>query len=231
MSPADDLNALFLSRLRSRLEKNGHQVDVSSQYAALVVNKELEIASGVLPGEFHPFLTPFVVFTIHQDLFEEGIEESIVGIGETDQQKVDFAVENYTRFILPAILESMSDSHDPGLDFESICDGQKVLWHPKPSEDLFQGQWEDSDCSKSLYSLAAENISNQLSLRKVNWLKLYVAKQPEGELAVDCLLNNSPWPEGISLLEAYAKTWPDRPSFRSQKQLIMFRRCDSLVDS
>jgi len=226
MSQEDELNATFLQKLQTALTAKGCQVEISSQYAALKIDGELEVASGVLPGDFHPSLAPFIVYTIHNDWFPEGIEENIVGIGESVSQKADRAVETYAKFIFPAIQESLADSHEEALDFSTESNGKKILWHPKPGGNVFQGEWDPSDPADSLYDLVSEEVIGNLENRKINWLKLYVARQPDGTIACDSLLNNKPWSPGVSLLNHYASNWPEKESFQSQKQLVMFRQCD-----
>lgn len=92
---------------------------------------------------------------------------------------------------------------------------------------MLQGDWNESECPTSLYDLVAGKIPDSLADQKLNWLKLYIARQPNGEIACDCLLNNLPWVEGIPILENYAETWAKTNAFRSQKQLTMFRKCDA----
>ena len=95
--------------------------------------------------------------------------------------------------------------------------------HRRPSG---QGQWKEKVENEPLFDLLKEKIKTKLPDQKLNWLKLYVARQPQGDIIGECLLNNQPWEEGLTELIAYAKQWPQKGDFLGQKQFIMFRQCD-----
>lgn len=65
----------------------------------------------------------------------------------------------------------------------------------------------------------------QFELRPFHWLKLYISRQPSGELIADCFFDNAPWAEGVETLKALAAQWPEPSVFAGQKQFIIFRNC------
>ena len=217
----------MLQKLKDRIEKSGNTVEFSTQYAAIIINSEIEIATAILPGDFHPSILPLLIITINKDYFPKGIEASLVGLGTTIEQKVDFVINNYITNIFSTIIDSFKDTHIEGLDFKSVINDREILWHPKMSDNSFQGKWNETNDQINLYSILEEDIKTKLSDNKLNWLKLYISRQPNGEISGECLLNNEVWEEGYYLLEEYAKTWKDNGEFLGHKQFIMFRRCDA----
>ncbi|MCF2874394.1 MULTISPECIES: DUF6348 family protein [unclassified Tenacibaculum] len=149
-----------------------------------------------------------------------------MGAGTTVEEKVESAIDNYISTTYSTIIDSFNDMHSEEFDFRSILNHREVLWHPNMSNDFFQGNWNETDDQTSLYSIIETEIKNNLLDNKFNWLKLYISRQPNGEVSGECLLNNVVWEKGYYLLEEYAKTWKDDGEFLGQKQFIMFRRCD-----
>lgn len=222
-----NLNALFLSKLMNEIKKMGYEVEMSNEYAAIIVNKDIEIASAQMPGDFHPSLLPIIAICIHKNYFPDGIETSVVGLGNSDEVKVKSAVDNYITSTFNTIIESFSDTHIEEFDFKTTINKQEILWHPKMSDNFFQGNWDEADKQTNLYSLYEQKIKEKLTNKKFHWLKLYVARQADGEITSECLLNNENWEEGRNILINYAKTWSKNKEFLGHKQFIMFRRCDS----
>ena len=222
-----DPNLFVLTLLKLKLEQQGHTVEISDQYAAIIVNDQLEIATAILPGDFHPAMLPLLVFTINKDYFPKGIEASLVGIGTSIEQKAETVTESYLNDIFKPIMDSFSNSHNETLDFKSSHTGREILWHPKMSDNTFQGKWQETKDDTSLYNVLEKDVQAELVDQKLNWLKLYISRQPDGSISGECLLNNEIWEKGYYLLEDYAKTWKDQGEFMGQKQFIMFRRCDS----
>lgn len=222
-----DINSYLLHELKKRIEEKGNTVEFSSQYAAIIVNSEIKIATAIMPGDFHPSILPLLVITINKDYFPDGIESTLMGLGNTVEQKVESAIENYMSTIFYPILDSFSDSHSEEFDFRSNSTGREILWHPKMSENSFQGKWTETSNEINLYSIVESQLKNKLSDKKLNWLKLYIARQPDGMFSGECLLNNEVWEDGYYLLKNYAKMWRDQGEFLGHKQFIMFRRCDS----
>ena len=208
------------------METLGHTAEFSTKYAALVVNSEIEIATAILPGNFHPLMLPALTITIHPTFFPDGIEASLVGFGDTTETKVATVVDNYITDIFTPFIESFKDTHNEASDFISTISGKEVLWHPKMSENSFQGTWKETLDDTNLFDILKNSLKTAPLDKKINSLKLYIGRQPDGELSMECSLNNEPWNKGLSLLEKYANTWKDKGEFKGQKQFIMLRRCD-----
>lgn len=222
-----DVNTYLLQRLKQRIEEKGNLVEFSTQYAAILINSEIEIATAVMKGDFHPFILPLLTITINKDYFPKGIESSLMGLGTTIEEKVESAIDNYIENIFTTIADSFNDIHIDEYDFKSIINNREILWHPKMSKSLIQGKWNETNNQINLYSVIEERVKKELKDYKFNWLKLYISRQPNGEISGECLLNNELWEEGYYLLEEYAKKWKDAGEFLGQKQFIMFRRCDA----
>lgn len=221
-----DNNLLLLLALQERLISMGHNVEMHSQYLALIINSELEIASVIIENpDYHPSLLHLMILTIHPNYFPEGIEENIVGIGETIEQKIESVIDNYLNTTFTPIIDSFTESHYPDLDFFTN-NNREILWHPKLGDLTLQGHWNSYPEGESLFDLLKEKVKNKLGNQKFNWLKIYISKMDESEITGECLFNNEPWEEGLEILYHYAKNWKIEGNFLGQKQFIMFRRCD-----
>jgi Family of unknown function (DUF6348) len=226
-----EVNAYLLNALQKKLEEFGYDVEPSSQYAALTVASELEIASVVMEGDFHPSILNTLILTIHPKHFPKGIDGYTVGFGETVEEKVASVLKNYFSGIFPVVMESFADRPQSELDFFSEQDGRPILWHTTVGDLICIGNWQDvSEDNYPIYTLLKDKLTGQMSRQKFNWLKLYVAHQPNGDIIAECLLNNQIWDEGTKILYEYVETWQPSADFLAQRQFIMCRRCDAYDD-
>lgn len=225
--PITDPDAYLILELKTKVEALGHQVALHPQYRSLIINSEWEIATAIIHDpSYHPSLIHLMVMAIHPTYFPNGIEENIVGVGDSIQAKVSSVLDNYISTTFLPIMEAFSESHDPSLDFLTNTNGKEILWHPKPGDFGLQGGWQGSSPSENMFlEMLKEKLQHKLIDQKFNWLKLYISRQPNGKILGECLLNNEQWEEGLQLLGEHAKQWPG-DDFRGQKQFIMFRRCD-----
>lgn len=225
---AADGNSFLIEILKARLLEIGYRTERHPQYLALIVNEEVEIATAIIVNpNNHPSLLQSMVYTIHPKYFPNGIQECLVGVGASFQDRARSAIDNYVDTIFLPIMDGFSDSHDSNLDFSSTFGGKDVLWHPKLGNAGFQGQWNEYPKKEYLFELLREKIKAILTPNKFNWLKVYVSKQPDGTVIGECLFNNETWNEGQIDVTEYARSWQINGGFRGMKQFIMFRKCDA----
>lgn len=224
----DANNAYLLESLISRLTKAGYKAEKHPQYLSLTVNGEVEIAFVIIDNpNNHPAILHLMVLTIHPKHFAGGIEENVVGLGTTIEEKVGSVLDNYINTTFLPIMDSFSDSHDAELDFMATANGKEILWHPKPGLLTLQGRWGEQPEGEPFLALLQDKVKNKLTDNKLNWLKVYVSKQADGTVIGECLFNNEPWEEGLHDITRYALAWKPSSDFRGMKQFIMFRRCDA----
>jgi hypothetical protein len=222
-----DANAFLINTLQEKIIGMGFKVERHPQYLGLIVNSDLEIATAIVNNpDAHPSILQLMTLTIHQKYFPKGIEESMIGVGLTIEEKVDSVVKNYLSAIFESVIESFSERHNPDLDFSNTIEGREILWHPKPGNLLLQGQWKSVPHENHVFNLLKEHAKSKLALQKFNWIKVYISKQANGTIIGDCLFNNEQWKEGLEIVSNYARTWNEEGEFFGLKQFIMFRRCD-----
>lgn len=220
---------LLMAQLEYKIRALGYPVERNTQYLAITVNEHLEIAGAIIdtPGA-HPLLAQVMLISIHKEYFPQGIKTHLAGIGETRNDQAESAADNYLKSIFPALIESLGEQHS-GVDFQSHTDGREMLWHPNMGSLIFQGQWTNAEAyeHETLLNLLKNGIKSQLPNQKLNWLQLFMARQADGEITVECLLNNEPWENGALILHRYVEQWPKTSAYQSQKQFMVFRRCDA----
>ena len=227
-TPPINKNWYVLTALEARLREMSYVVKRHMQYLALIVNDELEIGLMVVenPGN-HPSIMHLMVSASHPKYFPNGIIESVVGAGNSLEDQVNTALNNYINSTFVTIMDSFSDSHNPNLDFMTIVNGKEVLWHPKLGTLTVQGQWIKCPEGEPFFDLLKNKIPNQLTNNKINWLKIYISKRADGEIIGECLFNNAPWETASNEIFNYAKTWEMPGEFKGLKQFIVLRRCDA----
>jgi len=224
-----DDNTIVFDILKGKIEKLGYKAEKHPEYFSLVINNELEIATQIIDNpNNHPTILNLMVLTMQKEYFPNGIEENIVGMGTNIQDKANMAIDNFINTTFLPIIDSFTDSHNDELDFTINKNGTDILWHPKLGDLTLQGNWESQPNGEPIFELLHEKLKSKLSNNKLNWLKVYIAKNKDSnEIHSECRLNNEPWEEGVSIVEEYAKTWVMTSGFQGMKQFIMFRKCDA----
>jgi hypothetical protein len=225
--PFIDKNWYVFNAFETRLLEMGYEIEKHTQYLALIVSGELEIGFMVLENaDNHPSIMHLMVSASHPKYFPNGIIENIVSAGYTLEDQVNTALDNYINSTFLTIIDSFSDTRNPDLDFMTVVNGSEVLWHPKLGTLMAQGQWDEYPKDELFSDLLKDQIPNQLTTDKINWLKIYISKRADGEIIGECLFNNAPWEAASNEIFDYAKTWDMPGEFKGLKQFIMLRRCD-----
>lgn len=222
-----DTNSLLLQSLQERLIKDGFKVEWHSQYASVKINNEIEIATVIIDNSHnHPSILHLMIMLIHPKYFPEGITENIVGVGTTVHAKIDSVLDNFMSTTFQPIYESLSNSHRSEKDFSTQTNERKILWHISFGNPGLQGKWNEEINEQDFFNIVSEKVKSKLTSKKLNWLKLYISRQPNGTIIGECLLNNEPWEEGLADISDYANSWDVKDEFKGIKQFIVFKRCD-----
>ncbi|NIG55987.1 DUF6348 family protein [Chitinophaga sp. Cy-1792] len=228
-APAHDVTPeeyLFNSFKEQLLSQHYHvQAFSNNGRHALFIDNQLLLEPTIIPTPgMHPLLVQ-VNFQARHEAFQDIISEMVAGIGDTMAARLDSAISNYMSTTLPPIMDSLTDSHYPELDFQ---DANDILWHPKPGNIGFQGSWEDTDMPDDnvMMQLLTPALSAIIPDQQFNWIKIYYGIQGSEITGSDCLLNNEPWPEGDAILKDFVLQWATPDHFKGIKHFIMLRRCD-----
>ena len=190
-------------------------------------NGQLTLESSVFERTEHPNAIVFGLrlCLTHQRFFPTGIVDCLAGIGSTDAEAVEAGAQNYIGSVFSVVVEALQGGYEPSLDFRTQ-DG--ALWHTMPGQLHVQGLWakhSDTLDGSHFLELLKPLLLPRFKLQPFHWLKLYVSRQPSGKFYGDCLFDNDPWPEGLTILRDVAAQWPEEGIFAGQKQFIMFRNC------
>ncbi|GAB3635997.1 hypothetical protein GCM10027422_15870 [Hymenobacter arcticus] len=223
------LNQLFQEQLLAAIQQSFPALEVAwhEEYLRLKPTG-LMLATEVLGQTRHPnaFTCTLGVRVFHQAYFPDGIADFLAGIGEDELTAVTNGASNYVEGMLPTILEGISAQHDPALDI--LAPSGEPIWHPLMGLLQVQGAWSahSADLEDThFFELLRPALLAHLSPEPFHWLKVYISRQPAGEIISECLLDNQPWPEGLALLQAEASAWPRSGQFAGQKQFMLFRKC------
>lgn len=201
-------------------------IEVSKE-RLLFGNGELALESSVFEKTEHPNAVVYGLrlCLTHRRFFPTGIIDCLAGIGSTDAEAVEAGARNYVGSVFSVVIEALAGGYEPLLDFNTK-DG--ALWHTMLGPLHVQGMWakhSDELVDAHFLEILKPLLLPRFELQPFHWLKLYISRQPSGELIGDCFFNNSPWAEGLAILQGMAAQWPEEGVFAGQKQFIMFRNC------
>lgn len=201
----------------------GHQLLLSPcelQVEARILSRNVYPAVVVECQSFHLY---------HPRLFPGGLLDRLSGIGRSVAEAAENGARLWADGALEVALQMLENRPDPALDFMVPASGSgSGRWHQFLGRVHVQGGWQSrlAEVHPEYFSqILLPALQAQINLPPVSWLKVYVARQPDYSLLVDCLLNNEPWPEALPLLEEAAQTWPDSGEFMAQRQYLAFRQC------
>jgi hypothetical protein len=77
-------------------------------------------------------------------------------------------------------------------------------------------------CPCCLFTNTWDAYKPQIESDGVYGLRLYAARDTQGEVQADCRVNGQDWPAGAEALRAYVAQWPDR-GFEFRKQYVVIQ--------
>ena len=223
----DDPNTYLQLKLRRKLKEMGHKARLED--GSLNVDSKFKILTTIIShSDLHPYIMHLHTVIISKNYLPGRLTEDLVGVGKDTRSKVNSVLDNFLKVSLPPLLEAFGDCPQSEFDFEIRDKGKKILWHPILGEFGFQGKWEEPEYPEKnhLFNIIKESIKKHLVDSDLNWLKIYLAKQPDGTISGECLLNNNVWEDGHNMLIEYARTWETQSTLKAIKQFIFFRQCE-----
>lgn len=134
---------------------------------------------------------------------ERQVEQSFAGHGSGESGWRD-ALERFEHSDLPVLLAACwYVTDDRTLDLASWDIGVR-------SWDAFLGrlviEGADLAAPADAATVIAQALQNESLTPQAHWLRLLLRRAPDGAVAVECLLDNEPWPAGDRALQSIA--WP-----------------------
>jgi hypothetical protein len=77
-------------------------------------------------------------------------------------------------------------------------------------------------CPCCLFTNTWDAYKPQIESDGVYGLRLYAARDAQGQVQADCRVNGEDWPAGVEALRAYVAQWPDR-GFEFRKQYVVIQ--------
>lgn len=229
---SEDEQAQLLAVTQATIRQYYADIQVTPQEHQLLLNPcELRVEARILSRNVYPAAVVecqhFQVY--HPQLFPGGLSDTLSGIGRNVAEAVENGARLWTDGALEVALQVVENRPDPALDFTVAGSGPGAgRWHQFLGRVHVQGGWQSRlpDVHPGYFSqILLPTLRARPSLPPVSWLKVYVARQPDRSLLLDCLLNNEPWPEARLLLEEAAQSWPGAGEFMAQRQYLAFRQC------
>ncbi|MDX1932358.1 MAG: DUF6348 family protein [Capsulimonadales bacterium] len=205
------LNAVALEAIRRQLEGQGLSPRPVEKTLLLGVDGLLcrcEVLA--VPPDLPSAIVPVGVEVI---LGESGrvIREVMVGFSEDRQDAVVQAMHNWAEGVFPPIRHACASSPEKDsrvevcrLSARNVVTGETVDW--KVILGLTQvGGWNKEVTAgviptETLLRSLANPLTSVASDPRLHWVKVYLARQPDGEKVLECKRDNKDWAEGRSAL-------------------------------
>lgn len=219
---------VFQGQLRQQIALRFTDLAIKTDEKTLSFYKgELALENDVFERTEHPSAVVYGLrlCLIHKRFFPTGIVDCLAGIGSTDAEAMEAGARNYVGSVFSVVMEALAGGYEPASDFKTE---NGALWHTVIGPLHLQGIWtrRSAELDDTLFLRALKPfLLPNFELRPFHWLKLYISRQPSGELIGDCFFDNASWAGGVEMLKELAAQWPEPGAFAGQKQFIMFRNC------
>lgn len=183
------------------------------------------------------------VSALHPDVFPEGLFEYQHGFGADLRSAVDYGLRQWAALDLPVLIDAVRDQ--PGqymsMELELPAEGdrpprkRRVILGPTahymskpPAEPRYgeqsapNGDQAHDFCPCCLTTNAMEAFQPLFHSDDVIGVRLFAARDAEGNTSADCRINGEDYPAGIDALAAYAGGWPDHGT-EFRKQYAIYR--------
>ncbi|RSK44168.1 DUF6348 family protein [Hymenobacter perfusus] len=230
--PSESEQAQLLAVTQTTIEQYYSDIEATPQGHQLLLRPcELRVEVRILSRNVYPAAVvecqSFHLY--HPRLFPGGLLDRLSGIGRSVTEAAENGARLWADGALEVALQVLENRPDPALNFTVPAVGPgSERWHQFLGRVHVQGGWQSRlpEVHPGYFSqILLPVLRVQTNLPPVSWLKVYVARQPDNSLLVDCLLNNELWPEALPLLEEAAQKWPGSGEFMAQRQYLAFRQC------
>ncbi|BEP41253.1 DUF6348 family protein [Variovorax sp. V15] len=101
---------------------------------------------------------------------------------------------------------------------------RRVLFGPVAHQHAKEAAEEEEHpfCPCCLFTNTWDAFKPQIESDGLYGVRLYAARDAEGDVQADCRINGEDWPAGADALRAYAAQWPDR-GFEFRKQYVVIQ--------
>jgi hypothetical protein len=168
-------------------------------------------------------------------MFPEGIWDCLAGIGENDDDAFSYAAQVWTAGVFPPIHEILVLTETPDFHVQRVDlvtrsedSGEVFPWKVYLGELQVAGDFgkrEDIFDEHILLKKMFNEITSELSEKKLIWIKAFIGRMSDGSKQGDCWLNNQDWIEGLNALYWFADEWQD-VNFTYIKQFMIIKSCE-----
>ena len=145
-----------------------------------------------------------------RDAIQPELERPSLGLGYTDET----TGENYQRQVVLG-----PTGHYRQQPAEEITHSQQD--HVSDDADSEDGEQHDF-CPCCLFTNSMEAFTDLLKGREFLGVRLYAARDAQGEISADCRVNGEDYPAALPYLQAYAQSWP-QAGLEFRKQYVVIR--------
>ena len=159
-----------------------------------------------------------MLFFFEHELFDEPICEYTAGLGSNAEEAIINGAEQFTAVVLMSVLATFGceDCRAVRAEFAGL---PRTFVLPCTSYVYAIGS-SDSSEREDLFSLVEDSLPEYLGSKRAYWLKLYIACFDD-EPICEARLNGAVMSDLTEKLYAYADSWKDKKTFRSEKQFVL----------
>lgn len=179
--------------------------------------------------------TSTIVQVSHPELIPDGLYEYQHALGDDVVSSITSGFTQWAQLDLPVLCDIMRDEPEDCSTLEMTFpdEGEGEGEHKRrillgPTGHMVRppapGEEEDEHpfCPCCLTTNCLEAFAPLLKEKETLGLRLFAARDAEGETSADCRVNGEEFAPGIAALRAYAESWPER-GFEFRKQYVVFQ--------
>ena len=186
-----------------------------------------QIHSHLLEYNIISYYKIMLFYYLNKNYFPDGIGAKFIGFGNTREQKVESICDKYINEILETITKSFSSNKKSKYYKELILNNNNPLWMPIVSENIYEGNWNNSFNKNSLFSIIKPALINNHKYKTFNWIQLSITWDLLGNIRCESSFNDEWWTEGYNLIKSYAESQKIVNEYLIQKQFIVIKGFNS----
>lgn len=230
----NNYNDILLNRLHRTITEKNKIENESIRF----LSYDITIEPKIVQIEKKNSILCTIYFYVKAPLFDDVFFDSSSSIASDEYKAIELSSDNFVYCALQGILDFLSGIYHHEIETSilgnkkvfTVCESPMIgLGNIENKEDFYHeyvGFDEDNGYSSFLWNAVCKEVPFILGNNRVSFIKTYGAKMPDGEIMVECSINNSTSKLLENCVQNEIIKWDNDGEFFSIKQFFFILQSD-----